>query len=129
MFFFKGDQGNIHFYDYFFILLNPFISWFFSHSPSSFFLARVIPLSNAAVLQPLCCFTGSSFRPYATECLICWYYHVWFACSCINKYIRGTKTITCGKLQLTGYAVRSLNRCKKNKCSVKKEKSIFFDHS
>ena len=34
-------------------------------------------------------------------------------------------TITCGKLQLIGYAVRTLRRCRENKCFIKKEKCLF----
>ena len=42
-----------YFYDYLLTLLNSFISWFFSHASSWFFLTLAIPLLNAADLQPL----------------------------------------------------------------------------
>ena len=58
-----------------------------------------------------------------------WFVNNWFSCSYINKnYIQDTTTNTCGKLQLIGYAVRSLYKCRENKCSIKNEKSVCLHH-
>lgn len=126
MFSFKKYQENIRFYDYFFTLLKPFISWFFSHLPSWFFLifswfflpSWFFCRWSTAFYG---CLIGSLFRPYATECLICQYSHVEFACSYINSnYIWLAKIISdlcqTAKQQLTGYTTRCLCRCRENKC-------------